>query len=56
MARNEKPGRPTDYASPKMPDETRLYVPKLQAVKNIVLDAERFGLVPRWPTTPTSRA
>ena len=35
---------PTDYASLKMPDETRYYVPKLQAIKNIVLDAERFGL------------
>lgn len=44
LARNEKLKRPTDYASLKMPDETRYYVPKLQAIKNIVLDAERFGL------------
>ena len=28
-----------------MPDETRLYVPKLQAVKNIVADPANFGLV-----------
>ena len=39
-------GRLTDYASLKMPDERRYYVPKLQAIKNIVLDAERFGLAP----------
>jgi membrane-bound lytic murein transglycosylase D len=27
-----------------MPDETRNYVPKLQAVKNIVVDPDRYGL------------
>jgi membrane-bound lytic murein transglycosylase D len=45
IARNQKAGLPTDYASLKMPDETRLYVPKLQAVKNIVERPEAFGLV-----------
>lgn len=44
IARNQKAGRPTDYASLDMPDETRNYLPKLQAVKNIVLHPERFGL------------
>ena len=28
-----------------MPDETRNYLPKLQAVKNIVRDPEKYGLV-----------
>jgi membrane-bound lytic murein transglycosylase D len=42
--RNQKAGLPTDYASLKMPDETRNYVPKLQAVKNIVRDPARFDL------------
>jgi membrane-bound lytic murein transglycosylase D len=42
--RNQKAGLPTDYASLKMPDETRAYVPKLQAVKNIVLHPDSFGL------------
>jgi membrane-bound lytic murein transglycosylase D len=42
--RNLKAGLPTDYASLKMPDETRTYVPKLQAVKNIVLRPQAFGL------------
>jgi membrane-bound lytic murein transglycosylase D len=36
IARNRKAGRPIDFASLKMPAETQLYVPKLQAVKNIV--------------------
>ncbi|CAN5307448.1 transglycosylase SLT domain-containing protein [soil metagenome] len=44
IARNEKAGLPTDYDSIKMPDETRYYLPKLQAVKNIVLAPEQFGL------------
>jgi membrane-bound lytic murein transglycosylase D len=44
IARNEKAGLPTDYLSLRMPDETRLYVPKLQAVKNIVSRPEAFGL------------
>ena len=41
---NEKHGRPTDYLSLKLPAETRSYVPKLQAVKNIVNDPEKFDL------------
>jgi membrane-bound lytic murein transglycosylase D len=45
IERNRKAGRPTDYTSLKMPNETRNYVPKLQAVKNIVARPESFGLV-----------
>ncbi|MEO6280543.1 transglycosylase SLT domain-containing protein [Roseateles sp.] len=44
IARNQKLGLPTDYASLKMPDETRYYVPKLQAVKNIVFNPDRYAL------------
>ena len=44
MSRNQKKRLPTDYASLKMPSETRHYVPKLQAVKNIVLRPADFGL------------
>jgi membrane-bound lytic murein transglycosylase D len=44
IAANEKRGKPTDYLSLKMPAETRSYVPKLQAVKNIVTDPERYDL------------
>jgi membrane-bound lytic murein transglycosylase D len=42
--RNQKLGLPTDYASLKMPNETQYYVPKLQAVKNIVARPADFGL------------
>lgn len=46
IERNKRAGLPTDYLalSPRMPQETREYVPKLQAVKNIVARPEAFGL------------
>jgi len=44
VAKNRQAGRPTEYASLKMPDETRNYLPKLQAIKNIVRDPEKYGL------------
>lgn len=44
IARNRQAGRPTDYESLRMPTETRYYVPKLQAIKNIVARPEAFGL------------
>ena len=44
IARNQKAGLPTDYLSLRMPEETRNYVPKLQAVKNIVSAPEAFSL------------
>jgi len=44
IARNQRLGLPTNYASLKMPAETQLYVPKLQAVKNIVAHPQDFGL------------
>ncbi|MFN2646914.1 MAG: transglycosylase SLT domain-containing protein [Burkholderiales bacterium] len=44
IARNRKAHKPTNYASLRMPRETRLYVPKLQAMKNIVRDPARFGI------------
>ena len=43
--RNLRAGLPADYESlQRLPLETREYVPKLQAVKNIVLRPEAFGL------------
>ncbi|TAK86898.1 MAG: LysM peptidoglycan-binding domain-containing protein [Aquabacterium sp.] len=44
IKRNQRAGLPTDYASLNMPLETRHYVPKLLAVKNIVADPKAFGL------------
>jgi membrane-bound lytic murein transglycosylase D len=42
--RNLKAGKPADYESLRMPDETRNYVPKLQAVKNIVMQPQAFAI------------
>jgi len=44
MAKNRKAHKPTNYWSLRMPRETRAYVPKLQALKNIVRDPARFGV------------
>lgn len=44
IAKNAAKGLPTDYASLTMPGETRYYVPKLQALKNIIAQPELFGL------------
>ncbi|WP_232096471.1 transglycosylase SLT domain-containing protein [Denitratisoma oestradiolicum] len=44
VARNQARGLPTDYQSLTMPGETRYYVPKLQALKNIIAHPELFGL------------
>ncbi|MCO5977881.1 transglycosylase SLT domain-containing protein [Ideonella oryzae] len=44
IKRNEAAGLPTDYDSLRMPVETRNYVPKLQAIKNIVAHPEQFAV------------
>jgi membrane-bound lytic murein transglycosylase D len=44
IERNRRMGLPTDYQSLQLPAETRNYVPKLQAVKNIVASPEQYGL------------
>ncbi len=43
IAKNSARGLPTDYASLTMPSETRYYVPKLQALKNIIAQPDVFG-------------
>jgi membrane-bound lytic murein transglycosylase D len=44
MERNRAKGLPTDYESLTVPTETRGYIPKLVAVKNIILNPARYGL------------
>jgi membrane-bound lytic murein transglycosylase D len=44
IKKNRQRGLPTDYESLRMPAEPRNYVPKLQAIKNIIADPELFGL------------
>ncbi len=44
IAKNRAKGLPTDYANLKLPGETKDYVPKLQAIKNIVSNPTQYGL------------
>jgi membrane-bound lytic murein transglycosylase D len=44
LARNRRAGKPTHYAALKLPKETRWYVPKFQAMKNIVARPADFGI------------
>ncbi|THU04588.1 LysM peptidoglycan-binding domain-containing protein [Lampropedia puyangensis] len=44
IAKNENLGLGTRYTDLTMPDETRWYVPKLQALKNIVSNPKAYGV------------
>ncbi len=44
IAKNKKAGKPTDYLSLPMPRETRGYVPKLQALKNLIANPALHGI------------
>ncbi|HSD35993.1 MAG TPA: transglycosylase SLT domain-containing protein [Rhodocyclaceae bacterium] len=53
VANNKAAGKPTDYMSLSMPTETRYYVPKLQALKNIIAHPELYNLsLPSIPDQP----
>jgi len=60
IASNQHRGLATDYESLNLPPETRNYVPKLMAVKNIVLSPATYGVelqsVPDQPYFTTVRA
>jgi membrane-bound lytic murein transglycosylase D len=43
IAKNQQAGQPVRYTDLGMPMETRFYVPKLQAIKNMVADPAAFG-------------
>ena len=53
IEKNKAKGLPTDYLSLSMPTETRYYVPKLQALKNIILNPLAYGIdLEPVPNTP----
>jgi membrane-bound lytic murein transglycosylase D len=60
VAYNQKRGLPTDLMSLRLPPETRNYVPKLIAVKNIVLSPPAYGIeidsIPDQPYFTTVQA
>jgi membrane-bound lytic murein transglycosylase D len=53
IEKNRRAGKGTAYTDLKMPAETQHYVPKLQAVKNIVAFPDKFGIeLPPVPNSP----
>jgi len=44
IERNRAAGLPSDYSNLTMPAETRHYLPKLQALKNIIANPQPFGI------------
>ena len=53
IARNKRAGLPTGYTDLNMPMETRMYVPKFQAMKNIVGSPPKYSVVlPSIPNHP----
>ncbi|MCX7245606.1 MAG: transglycosylase SLT domain-containing protein [Burkholderiales bacterium] len=45
IRKNQAAGLPTTYSDLTMPNETRNYVPKLMAYRNIVMKPEAYGIV-----------
>lgn len=57
VARNQSRGLPVNYWSISMPSETRNYVPKLQALKNIIRNPGAYGIeIPLIPDRPYFRS
>ena len=53
IAKNQRARKPAGYTDLRMPNETQYYVPKLQAIKNIVSDPGKYGVVlPKIDDTP----
>ena len=44
IQKNVQQGLPTDYASLSLPTETRHYVPKLLAIRNLIREPEQYGI------------
>ncbi|GHD96704.1 MULTISPECIES: murein transglycosylase D [Pseudocitrobacter] len=54
MKANKARGKPTDFWSLPLPQETKLYVPKMLALSDILKNSKRYGV--RLPTPDESRA
>lgn len=53
LSRNQRIGAPLAYTELRMPAETRMYVPKLQAMKNVVANPQALGVnLPSIPNHP----
>mgnify|MGYP001219719602 FL=1 len=50
---NRQSGKPTDYKNLKLPKQTLEYVPKFMAIKELVINAEKYGInLPNFPNKP----
>ena len=50
---NRQSGKPTDYKNLKLPKQTLEYVPKFMAIKELVVNAEKYGInLPSFPNKP----
>ena len=54
MKANKSRGKPTDFWSLSLPQETKIYVPKMLALSDILKNSKRYGV--RLPTPDDSRA
>jgi membrane-bound lytic murein transglycosylase D len=54
MKANKARGKPTDFWSLSLPQETKLYVPKMLALSDILKNSKRYGV--NLPTSDESRA
>ena len=54
MKANKARGKPTDFWSLPLPQETKLYVPKMLALSDILKNSKRYGV--RLPSADESRA
>lgn len=54
MKANKSRGKPTDFWSLSLPQETKIYVPKMLALSDILKNSKRYGV--RLPSTDDSRA
>jgi len=51
---NKAQGKPTDFWSLPLPQETKLYIPKMLALSDILKNSKRYGI--RLPSTDENRA
>ncbi|WP_313063823.1 murein transglycosylase D [Atlantibacter hermannii] len=54
MKANKARGKPTDFWSLSLPQETKIYVPKMLALSDILKNSKKYGV--RLPTPDESRA
>ena len=50
---NRQSGKPTDYKNLKLPKQTLEYVPKFMAIRELVINAKKYGItLPNFPNKP----